>query len=106
MKTFMFGAISKDTGKVINLFRLSEHNFNEYDPIIFLRSLCAHQILLCIFCGAPVSLYQAEHNIWCFFCDSPDHSSSAFLHQIEPNDFQKKEEDYYNPEHFEDDDCI
>lgn len=101
MKHYMFSAINKHSGLGENIFAKK----NKPAPDVkFLQSCCDQGILLCHLCKTPVIFEQQEHKIWAFVCENPKHRKSFHVYDSEPDDFRKKEEDYYSPEHFEDDD--
>ena len=99
----IFEAINMNTGETINLLKLGADPANKIKPI---SVLCSQKKLLCPFCREAVSLKHLEDQIWRFTCDSPQCSQVDFADDKRQDEFQRKEEKYYNPEHFLDDDCF
>jgi len=97
----MFEAIHKETGEIFNLFKLGK---NPDNTINFLLSSCDQKLLLCPLCFEPVTMQQAEHKIWLFVCGSSKCKIPDFEDDAQRDEFQRKEEDYYNPKHYIDDD--
>ena len=101
MKTFK--ATNKKNNEIINLLRLGARS-NLKIPII--AEWCEQKVLLCSSCKEPVTLQYLDCQIWCFLCYSQKCNHLDFTDAKYLDEFQRKEDDFYNPDDFFDGDSF